>query len=43
MLKVGDKAPSFRLQTDKGAEVSLEDLKGKRALLYFYPKADTPG
>jgi peroxiredoxin Q/BCP len=43
MLKVGDKAPEFRLQTDDGKEVSLADLKGKRALLFFYPKADTPG
>lgn len=43
MLKVGEKAPDFRLQTNAGGEVSLQDLKGKRALLYFYPKADTPG
>ena len=43
MLKVGDRAPQFRLQTDTGKEVSLADLKHKRALLFFYPKADTPG
>lgn len=43
MLKVGDKAPEFRLQTEDGKEVSLADLKGKRVLLFFYPKADTPG
>jgi peroxiredoxin Q/BCP len=43
MLKVGDRAPDFRLQTDAGGEVSLWDLKGQRALLFFYPKADTPG
>jgi peroxiredoxin Q/BCP len=43
MLKPGQKAPGFRLQTDKGESVSLEDFKGKRMLLYFYPKADTPG
>ncbi len=43
MLKVGEKAPDFRLQTNGGGEISLADLKGKRALLYFYPKADTPG
>jgi peroxiredoxin Q/BCP len=43
MLKVGQLAPYFRLRTDLGAEVALSDLKGKRALLFFYPKADTPG
>ncbi len=43
MLKIGEKAPDFRLQTDSGAEISLGDAKGKRALFYFYPKADTPG
>jgi peroxiredoxin Q/BCP len=43
MLKAGEKAPDFRLQTDAAGEVALGDLKGKRALLYFYPKADTPG
>jgi peroxiredoxin Q/BCP len=43
MLKVGDRAPGFRLQTDAGGEVSLGDLKGHRALLFFFPKADTPG
>ena len=43
MLKVGDKAPEFRLQTEDGKEISSVDLKGKRALLFFYPKADTPG
>ena len=43
MLKIGEKAPDFRLQTDSGTEVSLADAKGKRALFFFYPKADTPG
>jgi peroxiredoxin Q/BCP len=43
MLKVGEKAPAFRLQTNGGGEVSSADLKGKGALLFFYPKADTPG
>jgi len=43
MLKPGEKAPDFRLQTDAGVEVSLNDLKGKNSLLYFFPKADTPG
>ena len=43
MPKVGDKAPEFRLKTDDGKEISLAALKGKRVLLYFYPKANTPG
>lgn len=43
MLKPGDKAPDFRLQADDGRQVSLSELKGKRALLFFYPKANTPG
>src|SRR5215472_4471930 len=43
MLKVGDKAPDIRLHTDTGDEFRLSDLKGKRVVLYFYPKADTPG
>jgi peroxiredoxin Q/BCP len=43
MLKIGQKAPDFRLRTDSDQEVSLADLKGKRAVLFFYPKADTPG
>ena len=43
MLKSGEKAPEFCLSTDSGGEVSLADFKGKRALLFFYPKADTPG
>ena len=43
MLKTGEMAPDFRLQTDAAVEASLGDLKGRRALLFFYPKADTPG
>jgi thioredoxin-dependent peroxiredoxin len=43
MLKEGDKAPDFSLQDDAGSEVSLRDLKGKKVVLYFYPKDDTPG
>jgi peroxiredoxin Q/BCP len=42
-LKVGDKAPDFKLQADDGYQVSLADLSGKRVLLYFFPKALTPG
>jgi peroxiredoxin Q/BCP len=43
MLKEGDKAPDIRVQTDAGADFRLSDLKGKRVVLYFYPRADTPG
>ncbi len=42
-LKVGDKAPSFSLTDQNGRAVSLADFKGTKLLLYFYPKADTPG
>ncbi|MBK6878279.1 MAG: thioredoxin-dependent thiol peroxidase [Ignavibacteria bacterium] len=42
-LKVGDKAPAFSLLDDSGSKVSLNDLKGKRVVLYFYPKDDTSG
>src|SRR5271157_2956589 len=43
MLKEGDKAPDIRVRTDSGEEFRLSDLKGQRVVLYFYPKADTPG
>ncbi len=43
MLKEGDKAPAFRLKADDGRELSLKDFKGKRVVLYFYPKDMTPG
>ncbi len=43
MLKEGDKAPDFSLQDDSGKEVSLRDFRGKKVILYFYPKDDTPG
>ena len=42
-LKIGDKAPDFNLKNTNGEEVSLTGLKGKRVILYFYPKDDTPG
>jgi thioredoxin-dependent peroxiredoxin len=42
-LKVGDKAPEFKLPADDGTEISLSSLHGKHVLLYFYPKALTPG
>jgi peroxiredoxin Q/BCP len=43
MLKVGDKAPDFAVTDDSGATVSLQDYRGKNLILYFYPKANTPG
>jgi thioredoxin-dependent peroxiredoxin len=42
-LKVGDAAPEFRLKADDGREISLTDQRGKYAVLYFFPKALTPG
>ncbi|MEM3828810.1 MAG: peroxiredoxin [Conexivisphaerales archaeon] len=42
-LKEGDSFPDFKLMSDSGEYVSLSDLKGKRVILYFYPKDDTPG
>lgn len=41
--EAGDKAPAFRLPRDGGDTVSLKDFKGRNLVLYFYPKADTPG
>ncbi len=43
MVKAGDPAPDFRLQADDGSEVSLSDHRGKKVILYFYPKDNTPG
>lgn len=43
MLTVGDKAPDFRVKDHTGKERSLGDYKGKHLVLWFYPKADTPG
>jgi thioredoxin-dependent peroxiredoxin len=42
-LEPGVKAPLFRLHRDGGGTVSLADFKGKKLVLYFYPKANTPG
>lgn len=43
MLEQGASAPDFTLTADDGTEVSLSDLGGQKVVLYFYPKADTPG
>jgi thioredoxin-dependent peroxiredoxin len=43
MLKENDAAPEFELQNQDGETVRLVDLKGKKVILYFYPKDDTPG
>jgi peroxiredoxin Q/BCP len=42
-LKIGQKAPDFNVMNNKGENVKLSDLKGKKVVLYFYPKDDTPG
>ena len=43
MLNINDKAPEFILKNKDGKDVSLSDFKGKRVVLYFYPKDNTPG
>lgn len=43
MLKVGTKAPDFTLKNQEGKDISLSDYKGKKVVLYFYPKDNTPG
>lgn len=43
MLKEGDKAPDFTAKDQDGKEVTLSDYKGKRVVLYFYPRDNTPG
>jgi len=43
MIKEGDKAPDFHATADNGEKLSLGDFRGKNLILYFYPKANTPG
>lgn len=43
MLETGTVAPDFTLTADDGEEMSLSDFRGKKVVLYFYPKANTPG
>ena len=42
-LQPGDDAPSFTLPAQSGSPVALSDFKGRKVLVYFYPKAATPG
>ena len=42
-LSTGDRAPAFTLPDQNGDKVKLTELKGRKVLVYFYPKADTPG
>jgi peroxiredoxin Q/BCP len=43
MLKEGQKAPDFALPSDTGETIRLKDLRGKKVVLYFYPKDNTSG
>ena len=43
LLQQGDAAPDFSAKAHDGSTVKLSDLKGKNVVLWFYPKADTPG
>ncbi len=43
MIKIGQKAPDFELPSGEGKNLQLKDLKGKKVVLYFYPKDNTPG
>lgn len=43
ILEVGDRAPNFNLPSDKNEQVSLQSLQGKKCVLFFYPKDNTPG
>ena len=43
MISEGQQAPDFSLQTDEGKTVNLSDFRGRKVILYFYPKDDTPG
>jgi cytochrome oxidase Cu insertion factor (SCO1/SenC/PrrC family) len=42
-MHINDKAPDFTLQDENGKEIALNDLRGKTVVLYFYPRANTPG
>jgi peroxiredoxin Q/BCP len=42
-MHIHDKAPDFTLPDENGKEISLRDLRGKSVILYFFPRANTPG
>ena len=42
-MNINDKTPDFTLQDEDGKEIALQDLRGKTVVLYFFPRADTPG
>jgi len=42
-MNINDKAPDFTLPDENGKKVSLKDFRGKPVVLFFFPKADTPG
>ncbi|WP_420629481.1 thioredoxin-dependent thiol peroxidase [Candidatus Leptofilum sp.] len=42
-MTLGNQAPDFELISDEGTPVKLSDMRGKKVVLFFYPKADTPG
>jgi peroxiredoxin len=42
-MEVNDKAPDFNTTDENGKEVALKDFRGKTVVMFFYPKADTPG
>lgn len=42
-MKLNDKAPDFSLANEEGQAIALKDYRGKNVVLFFFPKADTPG
>ena len=42
-MKINDKAPDFTLPDENGKDIALKDLRGKTVILFFYPRANTPG
>jgi len=42
-MEVNDKAPDFSVPDENGRKVSLKDFRGRNVILFFFPKADTPG
>jgi peroxiredoxin Q/BCP len=43
VVEEGRKAPAFTLESDSGKKISLKDFAGRRVVLFFYPRANTPG